>query len=64
MEFQVLSCLAPNTWYNEKSMNKDICFGASSMIGELLLWDTKKKIAIMETKKILKGLWRESYKTC
>lgn len=55
MEFQVLLCLAPNTWYDEKSMNKDMCFGASSMIGELLLWDTKK---------ILKGLWRESYKTC
>lgn len=44
-------------------MNKDMYFGASSVTGELLLWNTHKNV-IMATKKILKCLWRDSYKTC
>lgn len=41
-EFQVLSCLAHIIPYDEKPMNKDTCFGASSVTLALLLWKLKK----------------------
>lgn len=48
MGFQVLSCLTHKNWYDENAMSKGLCLGALSMSWELLLWNTKKKNAIME----------------